>query len=111
MECTELMNESLKVDALLNAELVNTGDIQEEVRKLFSRFKNQTRTEDDRQNLVASAKAKSRDNQKLLKQMKNLIENNTEKAVDFEILYKAMNDSEDYHQKKPIVEKKLRNIA
>ena len=42
------MNESLKVDALLNAELVNTGDIQEEVRKLFSRFKNQTRTEDDR---------------------------------------------------------------
>ena len=43
--------------------------------------------------------------------MKNLIENNTEKAGDFEILYKAMNDSEDYHQKKPIVEKKLRNIA
>ena len=43
--------------------------------------------------------------------MKNLLDENGEKLFDFELLYKAMNVSEDYHHKKPIIEKKIRRIG
>lgn len=43
--------------------------------------------------------------------MKIEVSQNYDKVSDFDIVFKAMLQSDDYHSKKPIIEKKMRRIA
>lgn len=45
-----------------------------------------------------------------MKQMKQFLVQNKEKAGDFDTIYKAMHESEDYQAKRPIVEKKMKRM-
>ena len=109
-ECAQIMGEASELDADCQAELDRVADEQERLRRLLVRFREQTKAEAERQRLLGLARQKLRENRELVKQMKTLVGSNAEKASDFDTIYKAMLQSEDYSLKKPLIEKKARRL-
>ena len=86
-------------------------EIQEKLRGLLLQFRGSSKEEQERLEQVLKAKDLLNENSKNYDTFVGLTDDNLKRLDEFEALYKAMLDSEDYRSKNPIAEKKLRRIA
>lgn len=73
-------------------------------------FRDANKAEMERQKLISKAKDGIKQNREQLKNLKQKLQDILDKANDFEILYKAELNSDDYAYRKDEVEKDLQDI-
>eukprot|EP00347_Sterkiella_histriomuscorum_P011164 403373507 len=109
-DCEAIMTESDQLDHTVNLEFDNTVTVQEKLRQLMLEFREANKAEVERQKLIQKAKDGIKQNREQLKNLKQKLQDILDKANDFEILYRAELNSDDYAYRKDEVEKDLADI-
>ena len=95
------------MEGQINDEYDNDVEVHEKLKRLMMRLRNMGKNEEERQRLIGVIRGLLKDNSELLRLMKQHIDASDHKGHEFEMLYKAMIESEDYANRKPNNEKKL----